>query len=199
MAPKAPAFQFYPKDFLSDDAVSMMTSEQIGAYVLLLCHAWLKPDGLPHAMSSLAKLARCTERRFTAQIWPAIGDCFVELDGRLINPRLETERLKQDDFRRERSESGKRGAASKYGRLSDGSATREPLAKSSSSLCSLRTAVQEPPNPPLRGGRLTRKDRKRAEDIRHANGGCFHDPRCISAEVCLRVIALSWRGEKVSA
>src|SRR5690606_41198418 len=57
-----PAFLLYVKDFLSDDAVSLMTNEQIGAYILLLCHQWKRPDGLPAAMASLAKLARCTPR-----------------------------------------------------------------------------------------------------------------------------------------
>lgn len=199
MAEKPPAFQFYPKDFLSDDAVSMMTNEQIGAYVLLLSHAWLKPEGLPLAPSSLAKLARCTEKRFAEQVWPGIADRFVEHDGHRFNPRLENERAKQDAFREERSRSGKRGAATKYGWLSDGSAIKQPVAKSSSSSAICNLQVQEPPNPPLRGGRkLTAGELEKARKHIASIGGCPHG---IAHEIgdCARMLALYWRGEQVSA
>ena len=109
MADKAPAFQFYPKDFLTDDTVLMMTNEQIGAYVVLLCHAWLTPTGLPAALSSLAKLAHCTPSRFQRCIWDGISGKFQQnADGRWFNARLEIERAKQDDFRAAASRAGKR-------------------------------------------------------------------------------------------
>lgn len=112
MAEKSPAFQFYPKDFLTDDAVLAMTNEQIGAYVLLLCHAWLTPEGISTAQSSLARMCHCTTSRFTRCIWPFIEQCFSVNDaGRLVNRRLEAERVKQQEFRAAASRAGKLSAA----------------------------------------------------------------------------------------
>lgn len=142
---KSPAFQFYPKDILSDDVVACMTNEQFGCYILLLSHAWLRPDGLPSGMASLAKLARCTESRFVRCIWDGIKSRFqLNAESRYFNDRMEEERQKQSTFKAERSQSGKRGAAhrwpekvngSAYG-SAIGSATKQPLAKEHSSSAS---------------------------------------------------------------
>ena len=46
---KSPAFQFYPKDFISDLNVQMMTMEERGVYITLLCSAWIEgqvPDDI---------------------------------------------------------------------------------------------------------------------------------------------------------
>lgn len=167
-AEKSPAFQFYPKDFLSSDSVSLMTSEQVGAYVMLLCHAWLKPEGLPGAMSSLAKLSRVSQARFTRCIWPALVTCFQQTEsGHWINLRLERERAAQEAHRSERSQSGKRGAATRWKAQQDGSANslaiQELMAKnnssSASSSASTTTSQNEvvvtaqPPPPRLIGNR----------------------------------------------
>ena len=41
---KAPAFQWYPKDFIADIDVQIMTPEQRGAYIMLLSYAWLQDE-----------------------------------------------------------------------------------------------------------------------------------------------------------
>ena len=41
---KSPAFQLYPKDFLVDTA--MMTAEEVGVYMRLICYAWVGLPGL---------------------------------------------------------------------------------------------------------------------------------------------------------
>ena len=43
---KSPAFQFYPKDYLSDAKTRAMTFKQRGMYWDLVCHCWLE-GGLP--------------------------------------------------------------------------------------------------------------------------------------------------------
>ncbi len=43
---KSPAFQFYPKDLLSDGKAMAMTYECLGMYWVLLCHDWID-DGIP--------------------------------------------------------------------------------------------------------------------------------------------------------
>ena len=39
---KSPAFQFYPKDWLTDPDVVCMNFAQKGAYITLLCYCWLE-------------------------------------------------------------------------------------------------------------------------------------------------------------
>ena len=46
MRKKAPAFQFYPKDWLTDDRVNRLGDAELIAYFRLLCHEWLAV-GLP--------------------------------------------------------------------------------------------------------------------------------------------------------
>lgn len=52
---KAPAFQFYPADWLSSQRVSLMTLEEEGAYIRLLCYCW-KNGELPNDPEQLARL-----------------------------------------------------------------------------------------------------------------------------------------------
>lgn len=54
-----------------------------------------------------------------------------------------------------------------------------------------------PPNPPADAGgrvaRVTRAERKKAEDIRRAMSGCPHYPRCPSGEHCIGVLVADFR------
>ena len=52
---KPPAFQFYPKDFLSDINVSVMSMEERGIYITLLSHCWLE-GWLPNASTKLQRI-----------------------------------------------------------------------------------------------------------------------------------------------
>ena len=58
---------------------------------------------------------------------------------------------------------------------------------------------EDPPQPPARGGRITRAERKRAEDMRRRAFGCTHKPRCESAEACITTIVLGLREQAASA
>ena len=49
---KAPAFQFYASDFLSDLNVQMMTMAQRGIYITLLAMEWIE-GSLPSNIQSL--------------------------------------------------------------------------------------------------------------------------------------------------
>ena len=42
---KAPAFQFYPKDFLADANVMAMNMEERGCHITLLCACWNERSG----------------------------------------------------------------------------------------------------------------------------------------------------------
>ena len=61
---RPPSFQFYPADFLADMPVMLMTPEQRGGYISLLCHAWLSdnPGTLPNDDRILAILSGLGDR-----------------------------------------------------------------------------------------------------------------------------------------
>jgi hypothetical protein len=62
---KFPAFQFYPKDWLSSESVICMSAEQRGWYIQLLCYAWQgEPGGsLPAADRKLKALAGAGDKK----------------------------------------------------------------------------------------------------------------------------------------
>ncbi len=109
---KAPAFQFYPKDFLTDSNVSAMTLAELGSYIKLLCICWTE-GSLPMAHDRLANIVGVPVKDFS-KLWPNVRVCFHEKDGRYVHPRLEKERTKQESYRRRQSDKGTRGAAARW-------------------------------------------------------------------------------------
>lgn len=94
---KAPAFQFYPKDYLSDEDVMMMTLEEEGAYIRAMSHCWLEGSipADPARLSALLKGASTTvvgvvQRKFKQHPTDS---------SRLVHPRLDAERKKQEEWR----------------------------------------------------------------------------------------------------
>jgi uncharacterized protein YdaU (DUF1376 family) len=165
---KSPAFQFYPKDFLSDEKQIRMSLPAVGIYMRLICHCW-NEGSLPADAVSLARLSGATGRQIR-ELWPSIGPCFrTTEDGRLIHPRLEREREKQQVYRRRQSDAGKASATARAAsqsvpfpttvepRLNHGSSVValpvEPArvlnSSSSSSVCTLQTSVSQTDTPPL--------------------------------------------------
>jgi len=118
---KAPAFQFYADDFIGGTIT--MSHEERGLYVLALCIQW--------GQGSLAH--DDIERLGNGMAQPSLSKVKAKFelgeDGRLRQHRMEKERLKQAAYRAERSESGKKGAKSKWANGSaNGSAIKEPMA-----------------------------------------------------------------------
>lgn len=128
---KSPAFQFYPKDFLSSSKVRKMSLTEIGAYTVLLATSWL--DGsLPTDLAELARTLGIKDAQFRRMWAGPLGQCFYEKNGRLFNDRLEEERKKQAEFRRRQSDNGRMGGRPK-GLGSSGLTQTEPKKSSSSS------------------------------------------------------------------
>lgn len=96
---KAPAFQWYPKDCLTDPVVVAMSLEAEGAYRRLIDFCWLE-GSLPEDTRQLAALAKAKGAKHLAQLWSQFGQKFVQReDGRWVHPRLEAERTKQAESR----------------------------------------------------------------------------------------------------
>ena len=154
---KAPAFQFYPKDFLGSSSVGRMSLEAIGAYTLLLCYAWLD-KGLPTETEELARLARLPHRQFLKMWSGPLGKCFTQRSGKLVNDRQEDERRKQKEFRDKQAKNGEQGGRPKKSKpdvtqnnpgLSSGLQEHEPRKSSSSPISDLQspTSVRTRPAP----------------------------------------------------
>jgi uncharacterized protein YdaU (DUF1376 family) len=107
---KSPAFQFYPKDFLSSSKVQRMSLTERGAYVTLLSFCWL--DGsLPADTKEIARILGVPRGHFS-KLWAGpLRECFTEKNGRLINDRLESERKKQNEYRKQQSDRAGKGWA----------------------------------------------------------------------------------------
>ena len=91
---KSPAFQFYPKDFLTDGNVVTMTNEEKGEYITLLCLDWIN-NGITEPMLKGGS--------------PLVQRCFNQKGEKWYNPRLEAERQKQNKWR-EKSAAGGRAS-----------------------------------------------------------------------------------------
>jgi uncharacterized protein YdaU (DUF1376 family) len=128
---KSPAFQFYPKDFLSDANVMAMSLTELGAYWKLTCICW-NEGSLPADTKSLARLLG-TSAGHASKLWPAIAPCFKERDGRLMHPRLEGERRKQAEYRAKQADNGRKGGRPSGKGLGSSGLTQTQANESSSS------------------------------------------------------------------
>ena len=103
---KAPAFQWYPKDFLADGPCAAMSCAETGAYARLLSFCWLE-HSLPADDRRLARMAGATVREWE-QVKAAVLERFeTGEDGRLRHGRLDTERQAQAEWRAKSSNGGR--------------------------------------------------------------------------------------------
>lgn len=149
----APAFQFYPKDLLTDENWLAMTFAAKGAYWQLLSTCWLQ-GSLPSDTKKLARMLVLSDRKFKS-LWEQIAPCFQEVGDRLVHPRLEKEREKQAKRRAQ-----SKGAADKRWHGSGDAPTMlphnsgntpvmRPVCTAPSSTTTTATAVQaRTPKPP---------------------------------------------------
>ena len=183
MAKAPPAFQFYPHDFLT--GTSRLTTSDVGGYILLLCEQWHTGSVPGDDEKALALIMRCSRYQARA-IWTHIRHKFQrEESGVWRNARLEDERQRQQAYRVNQANRGKKSARKRWVReqkivgqdlakVTDSGAKREdddnqritvasPNGNSSSS-----SSVRTPPVPPSRGGRrrLTPKLQAEVEHIR---------------------------------
>lgn len=110
---KSPAFQFYPKEFLTDEHVVTMSLQERGAYITLLCYCW-QEGSLPANATKLARMLGVPVRAFR-RLWTAMQPCFENVgDDRLTHPRLEKERAKQREYQQTVSDRGRMGASARW-------------------------------------------------------------------------------------
>jgi uncharacterized protein YdaU (DUF1376 family) len=136
---KPPAYQWYPKDYDTDEAVKLMTYEEEGIYRRLLDHQWLH-GGIPAVVEKIARLVPKVPFARFKKLWPSMAAKFAPQGDRLVNARLERQRGDTDEFHEEKRAGGIASAEArrqKYG-------TAQPPS-------SARTALEQPPEQPVRG------------------------------------------------
>jgi uncharacterized protein YdaU (DUF1376 family) len=109
---KAPSFQWYPADYLADMQVRMLSWASRGLYVDLLCFCW-REGYIPADSTAIAQLTGCHDMAIIEPCLLLFSDSGES--GKLIHKRLEKERDKQNEHRKERAEAGKKGAESRWG------------------------------------------------------------------------------------
>lgn len=108
-AKKAPAYQWYPKDYDSDEAVKLMTYEQEGIYRRLLDHQALH-GSIPAQPKQIAMLVpKVPLRRFMA-LWPGMAMKFADIGGRLVNRKLEQVKAETATFKAAKAAAGRASA-----------------------------------------------------------------------------------------
>ena len=108
---KSPAFQFYPKDWLSDGRVRAMGHEARGIYIDLLSIYW-NDGGLPSDVRALAARVAVPLRTFQ-RLWPLIAPCFEVGPNSINSKRLDAEKVKQTEYRSRQQEKGLKSAKSR--------------------------------------------------------------------------------------
>lgn len=88
MAKKPPYFKFFPKDFAADSAVEAMSTQGVGAYILLLCKAWHEdpPGSLPSDDRTLARFSRLSSDEW-AEVKPEVLAAFTLGDDNRIHQK----------------------------------------------------------------------------------------------------------------
>jgi uncharacterized protein YdaU (DUF1376 family) len=155
---KPPAYQWYPKDYESDEAVRLMTYEQEGIYRRLLDHQALH-GSIPADTSQIALLVPKVPRQRFLKLWPLIASKFpVGDDGRLVNRRLERARVEWAEYVDAKKAAGRKSVDAR--RLKFGSA--QPNKPPNTAPNGDRTDVGTQPEPPT--ATATAKEHERARD-----------------------------------
>lgn len=89
-----PYMPLYISDYLADTA--HLSTEEHGAYLLLLMNYWQRGEGLPDDDKKLARIVGLSARKWVA-IAPTIRALLVQKNSKLVNPRCELELSKLRD------------------------------------------------------------------------------------------------------
>ena len=102
----APFMQLYVGDYLAD--TQELSTEQHGAYLLLLFNLWRHNARLPNDPAKLARIARVTPKRW-GRVWDGIEHFFYEEGEMIGNHRLDIEFQKTVSISKKRKIAGSRG------------------------------------------------------------------------------------------
>lgn len=138
---KAPAFQLYAADFLTDENVLVMELDEVGAYIKLMCFAW-REGSVPDDVRMLARLVGGgVSRTRMAEIWATLRPLFAtheevteavpgwsgdDAPDRVFHIRLEGYRVEIQALKARRSRAGKKGMKKRWAGKNPASQPQEP-------------------------------------------------------------------------
>lgn len=115
---RAPSFQFYPRDFISDPAVMAMKLAERGAYITLICAAWNgdEPGVLPADDAILARLAQASPAEWR-RLREGVSRAFdtESRPGSWVQRRMVQVREEQVERFIRASDAGRKGNAMRWG------------------------------------------------------------------------------------
>jgi uncharacterized protein YdaU (DUF1376 family) len=114
MNTRLPWFPMYVGDWLLSHSVRLMTPEQRGIYVQLLCEQWQNGGALPDDETQLQALAGATDEQWLRSKDVVLKN-FEHSDGVIFNARLRQEMEGRKSSHIKLSEAGKRGMAKRWG------------------------------------------------------------------------------------
>ena len=112
---KPPSFPFYVNNFLASERVMCMTTEQVGAYVILLCYQWNSDQQSISADAAWLSAATKMNGRWN-EVGGAVLACFYPVNdqpGRLRNERLYQCWLENKEYRDRKVRAGRLGGLAK--------------------------------------------------------------------------------------
>lgn len=128
---KSPAFQWYPKDYMTSLRVAQMSLEEEGAYIRCINFCWLH-GSLPNDENQIVKIIGKGGSLMVARVVQAMFEQMPNDPTKLVHERLESEREKQESWRNKSRDGGIRSAESRANKRSGKGGS---------------TVVQPPPQP----------------------------------------------------
>lgn len=126
---KAPAFQFYPADWLGSQRVTLMTLEEEGAYIRLLSYCW-QHGSIPREPEKIARLigknASIALAQSVATMFQPPFDNGSVVGDVLVHDRLEAQRKEYDAWLEKSRKGGKASAEARKRNRVDGQPPLEP-------------------------------------------------------------------------
>ena len=121
MSSKLPWFPFYAKDFISDGDISVMTNDELGGYIRLMCHDWIE-GGLRYTEDEMRELAKFSKRQTNVK---RVFDKFIQVGDVRTHPKLAEIRAEQEAKIEKCREAGRKGANAKADAIANAKADAE--------------------------------------------------------------------------
>ncbi len=154
----SPWFPFYASDWLSDQDVMLMNSDERGQYIQLLANCWNDKDcSIPDNGTAIGLLCGCHIAN------DKVLSKFVKhpyKKNALTNSRLMAERVEQVAFKKSKSRAGAKGARVRWKSQADGTAIDVPIANGMANDSPSPSPSPSPSNNPLVGPK--KKDQRQA-------------------------------------
>jgi uncharacterized protein YdaU (DUF1376 family) len=111
-----PYYKWFWQDYRANRKVQRMTYIERGLYRELLDECWIE-GSIPKSISDLADICGCPDE-VMANAWQMLSKCFIEVNDRYENEKLNSMRTERDQIRVIRSQAGKAGGQAKIANAS---------------------------------------------------------------------------------